>query len=175
MASAFGHSLVALTFTKAGHWKNMPKRLWFFSVLSSILPDFDSLGFRFGVPYTSVFGHRGFTHSMAFAGFWSFGITWLYFRKLSEKSRVFWILFMTTLSHGVLDAMTNGGLGVGFFIPFDNRRYFLPWRPIEVSPIRVSRFFDQAQSILVNEWFYIGLPCLCFLLIWISAQRVLKK
>ncbi len=25
------------------------------------------------------------------------------------------------------------GLGVGFFIPFDNRRYFMPWRPIYAS------------------------------------------
>jgi len=26
--------------------------------------------------------------------------------------------------------MTNGGLGVAYFSPFDNRRYFLPWPPI---------------------------------------------
>ena len=38
-----------------------------------------------------------------------------------------------TASHGLFDAMTNGGLGVAFFAPLDNARYFLPWRPIPVS------------------------------------------
>jgi hypothetical protein len=37
--------------------------------------------------------------------------------------------------------MTDGGLGAAFFAPFDNKRYFLPWRPIQVSPISVHRFF----------------------------------
>ena len=27
-----------------------------------------------------------------------------------------------------------GGLGVAFFSPFSNARYFLPWRPIRVAP-----------------------------------------
>jgi len=38
--------------------------------------------------------------------------------------------------------MTKGGLGVAFFSPFDNSRYFLPWRPIRVSPIAIHRFFS---------------------------------
>ena len=55
-------------------------------------------------------------------------------------------LFMATASHGVLDAMTDGGSGVAFLAPFDDTRYFLPWRPIPVSPIGVSRFFSGAGS-----------------------------
>jgi hypothetical protein len=35
-------------------------------------------------------------------------------------------LFLATAGHGLLDAMTNGGLGLAFFSPFDNHRYFLP-------------------------------------------------
>src|SRR6267378_8050335 len=42
--------------------------------------------------------------------------------------------FLATASHGLLDAMTNGGLGVAFFAPFCDTRYFLPWQPIVVSP-----------------------------------------
>ena len=47
-----------------------------------------------------------------------------------------------TASHGVLDALTNGGPGVAFFAPFDDTRYFFPWRPIPVSPL-VSHFFSE--------------------------------
>jgi hypothetical protein len=50
-------------------------------------------------------------------------------------------VFLATASHGVLDATTNGGLGVAFFSPFDNRRYFLPWRP---SAFRRFRFIDSS-------------------------------
>ena len=33
----------------------------------SLLPDADVAGFSFGIPYSSQFGHRGATHSIAFA------------------------------------------------------------------------------------------------------------
>ncbi|MCI0527086.1 MAG: metal-dependent hydrolase, partial [Nitrospira sp.] len=51
----------------------------------------------------------------------------------------YWII---TASHGVLDAMTDGGLGIAFFAPLDNTRYFLPFRPIPVAPIGLSAFFS---------------------------------
>ena len=61
------------------------------------------------------------------------------------------------------DAMTNGGLGVAFFSPFDNRRYFLPWRPILVSPIAVTRFFSpRGYAILRSELVWIWLPAILF-------------
>ena len=39
--------------------------------------------------------------------------------------------------------MTDGGLGVAFFAPCDEMRYFLPWRPVMVSPIGVVEFFTH--------------------------------
>jgi hypothetical protein len=41
-----------------------------------------------------------------------------------------------TASHGMLDAMTDGGLGVAFFAPFDNARYFFP---METDPRQSHR------------------------------------
>jgi len=72
-------------------------------------------------------------------------------------------LFLAAASHGLLDALTDGGLGVAFFSPFDNRRYFLPWRPIAVSPIGVRRFFT-ASGLLVfeSELVAVWLPALVF-------------
>ena len=43
------------------------------------------------------------------------------------------LLFVAMASHGVLDALTDGGRGVGFLIPFSSERFFFPWRPIPVS------------------------------------------
>jgi inner membrane protein len=68
-------------------------------------------------------------------------------------------LFLVTASHGALDAMTNGGLGGAFFSPFNNARYFLPWRPILVSPISFGRFFSpQTPAILTSEFLWIWIP-----------------
>jgi len=55
--------------------------------------------------------------------------------------------------------MTDGGLGVAFFSPLDNHRYFLPWRPIHVSPIGIERFFtDRGIAVLQSELLWIWLP-----------------
>jgi inner membrane protein len=109
----------------------VPRRLAVAAVALSILPDIDVLAFRLGIPYGSTFGHRGFTHSIAFAAAAS-GLAALAVRG---DRRVFALLFACAASHGLLDAMTNGGRGIAFFSPFSNHRYFLPWRPIRVSPI----------------------------------------
>jgi inner membrane protein len=59
--------------------------------------------------------------------------------------------------------MTNGGLGVAFFSPFDKRPYFLPWRPILVSPISVTRFFSpRGYAILRSELLWIWVPAILF-------------
>jgi inner membrane protein len=39
---------------------------------------------------------------------------------------------VATASHGILDAFTNGGLGVAFFAPFDKTRYFFPVTPMKL-------------------------------------------
>jgi inner membrane protein len=66
---------------------------------------------------------------------------------------------LATASHGLLDAMTNGGLGPASFAPFDNHRYFLPWTPIRVSPIGIGRFFTgRGSAVLRSELLFIWVP-----------------
>jgi len=61
----------------------------------------------------------------------------------------------------VLDALTNGGLGVAFFSPFDTQRYFFPWTPIQVSPIGASRFFStRGIDVLWSEIVWIWGPAI---------------
>ncbi|RMH04061.1 MAG: LPXTG cell wall anchor domain-containing protein [Planctomycetota bacterium] len=68
-------------------------------------------------------------------------------------------LFLCTASHGLLDALTDGGRGVGFLLPFDDRRFFLPWRPVPVSPLSAGAFFTpRGLVVLAGEALWIGLP-----------------
>ena len=85
-----------------------------------MIPDLDVVGFRFGIHYGDFLGHRGFTHSLAFAIFLAGSVLIFAFsRGVSDLSRpALWVyLFLATASHGFLDAMTDGGLGVALFAP----------------------------------------------------------
>lgn len=160
MASAFGHAAAAMGLG-AGLFKRKDKyKLWFWGIFSSIMPDFDVIAFRFGIPYESVWGHRGFTHSILFAIVWGLVIAMIFFKKDQKTFRIAAIyIFICTISHGLLDAMTTGGMGVGFLIPFDESRFFFPWRKIRVSPMSISRFFSEwGVRVLKSEFFYIFIP-----------------
>jgi inner membrane protein len=120
--------------------------------MASILPDVDTLAFRYGVPYGSPYGHRGFTHSIAFA-LASAALLTLVTRR---DRRTFAFLFVCALSHPLLDACTNGGRGVALLWPLSNHRYFAPWRPIVVSPI--GRFDPR---VFASELRWVWLPFAC--------------
>lgn len=124
MASIFGHGVVGFTVAKVIDSKNL-KWLLIAAIFSTILPDFDVIAFKFGIPYEHPLGHRGFTHSILFAILWAL-VLMLAFDK-NNKIIWFLVIFSSTVSHGVFDAMTSGGRGVGFLIPFDNNRFFFPF------------------------------------------------
>jgi inner membrane protein len=64
----FSHAIIPIA-TSLGLGKAVGRRLMAFAAFCAILPDFDSLAFKFGIPYSLQWGHRGFTHSIAFAIF----------------------------------------------------------------------------------------------------------
>ena len=128
-----------------------------------VIPDLDVIGFHYGIAYSHPLGHRGFTHSLTFAalcgGLGVLLVGWGLVLRLRSRIAVFVLCFVATASHGVLDAFTDAGLGVGFFIPFDNSRYFFPWRPIETSPLSIGAFFSaRGVTILANELIWLGPP-----------------
>lgn len=161
MPTPFSHAMVASSLA-AWYRPALPARVWLAGIACSALPDLDVIGFGYGVRYGDFLGHRGFTHSLVFAaGLALLGSALLPRAGLPARSRlsIFFYLFLATASHGVLDAMTNGGLGVAFFAPFDNTRYFLPWRPLRVAPIGVARFFSPwGWAVVKSELLWLWLP-----------------
>ncbi|HEV3469810.1 MAG TPA: metal-dependent hydrolase [Pyrinomonadaceae bacterium] len=138
----------------------MPARFWVLAAACAVLPDADVAAFFFGVPYGATFGHRGFTHSLAFALVVGCAVVVLFFRGERRRGPLAAFFALATASHGLLDALTNGGLGVAFFSPFSNRRYFFPFRPVQVSPIGVESFFSQwGLAVIKSELVWVWLPC----------------
>lgn len=183
MASAFSHALVALALGKVSRRFAFTGPVVLLGMTCSIVPDLDVVGFYFGIQYDDLWGHRGMTHSLLFAGLLSAALTAMWFRQKARTAQVqiFAYLFLCTALHGVLDAMTDGGLGVAFFSPFDTSRYFFAARPIAVSPIGISAFFSEdAFRVLASEVTWIWLPTIAVfsLIRWLeyvrSAQPAVK-
>jgi inner membrane protein len=127
----------------------------------AMLPDIDVLGFPLGIQYGDLFGHRGFTHSLLFGGLVAAMVTLL----LRSKLPVFICLFIATASHGILDAFTDGGLGVAFLSPFDPARFFFSVRPILVSPLSASAFLsERGISVFWSEMVGVWTPSLAVFL-----------
>ena len=98
---------------------------------------------------------------------------WYRGRPATAVAGLFLYFFFCTVSHGVLDAMTDGGLGVAFFSPFDTTRYFFPARPVLVSPIGIGEFFSEyGVRVLASEAVWIGLPSLVLFLLLRGIQRL---
>jgi inner membrane protein len=174
MATVFTHAAAALALGTAFRRPGRPPAFWVAGAACAVIPDLDVIGLRFGIPWGHVLGHRGFTHSILFAALLATLVLALVFRGSDWDGRraVVWVyLFVATASHGVLDAMTDGGSGVAFLAPFDAARYFLPWRPIPVSPIGSRFFTERGVAVLEAELLIVWLPAAVFAIACGSARR----
>ncbi len=117
----------------------------------SFLPDFDVIAHAFGVRYSDQLGHRGWTHSLAFAALLAAlagGVAaW---RKYPVVKTAGWTLVVVA-SHALLDMLTDGGLGCALFWPFTPERYFFGWTPIPVSPMGLGLFSTYGLRVIVTE------------------------
>lgn len=168
MPTILSHALVPLSLGIGLGQERIPRNLLLTGVFASMLPDLDVLGFKLGVSYGAELGHRGASHSLFFALIVGFlvSLAWRTFQR--ER----WICFSFTsfacASHGLLDTLTNGGLGAALFWPFSPVRVFAPVRVIQVSPIGSHFFSERALPVLASEFIWIALPALacCLLLSW---------
>jgi len=174
MATVLTHAAVALALGTAFRRPRPPLRYWVVGAACAMAPDVDVIGLSFGVPWGHVLGHRGVTHSLPFAAVLALVVAATAFPGPAwngARARVWLFLFVATASHGVLDAMTDGGSGVAFFAPFDDARYFLPWRFIPVSPIGRRFFSERGLGVLEGELLRVWLPAAVFAAICVWARR----
>ena len=138
MPSVFSHAAAAAAVSVALAPKDTHGRFWPIAITAAVLPDADSVLFYFRIPYSYVLGHRGFFHSPFLGLFVSFGLMLLFLRDIAPFSSRWWIYFillwLVWASHGLLDALTNGGHGVAFFLPFlrsgfSSLGHRFQWRP----------------------------------------------
>ncbi|GAB3348681.1 metal-dependent hydrolase [Lysobacter tyrosinilyticus] len=160
MPTVLTHAIVPLALGAALGKRTIPRRLLIAGAMAAMLPDFDVVAFKFGIAYADDFGHRGASHSLLFAVcvglLGAFGAGALQCKRTLAGC---W-LFACTASHPLLDALTNGGLGVALMWPWSDARLFAPWRPIAVSPIGAGFFSGRGIAVLASEFCWVWLPTL---------------
>jgi inner membrane protein len=138
-------------------------------VALSFLPDLDVIAFRLGVPYGAPFGHRGASHSLAVAAFAGLVAALMATLAKREALRLGLLVTLVMASHGLLDALTDGGMGIGLLWPVDDTRYFAPWRPLPVAPIGRAFLSPRGLGVAAVEllWF---VPLIAWTL-WRRSRR----
>jgi inner membrane protein len=178
MPTIFSHAVFASVVGKAFVKKSVSFWFWLLIALCAIIPDADVAGLAFGIKFGSLFGHRGFTHSIMFALLFGCIIAFFADRLLQtgiSLIKLFVYFSLATFSHPLLDMLTNGGSGVALFAPFSNERYFFPWRPVEVSPIGMGFFSDRGLDVILSEIIWIWLPAITVLITTTIIRKLRKK
>jgi len=186
MPTIMTHAAVTWMLGKGLRWRR-PARVAVISALCGVIPDLDAIGHQLGVPYLHHWGHRGLSHSLAFA--FAFGVALslccvpplsvgrslqLWWRRLGWS--LYFGLLMST--HGLLDMLTTGGHGVALFAPYQHDRLFFPrlYRVVKVSPMgRSALSWERLEPVLLSELYWIISPCLAVLMAlallhWIRAR-----
>lgn len=174
MPTLFTHAAVAVAAGNLAPRRPLPFYFWVVSVYCSILPDADVLAFAFGIPYGHMLGHRGLSHSFAGAAAIGALAAWRMKGRMDWGFRRLWLYFsLVTATHGLLDALTDGGMGIAFFAPFSNARFFFPWTPVTVSPIGAYHFFTQrGLAVMASEVKWLWFPTAAALLAVTAFRRL---
>jgi inner membrane protein len=173
MPTILTHPAVPLAIGLGLGSKIIPRPLLVAGVVASMLPDLDVVAYKFGIPYSSVYSHRGFTHSIEVALAIAI-VGALAARHLKATATTsFLFIFAAALSHGLLDSFTNGGSPIAFLWPFSDERFFAPWRFIEVSPIGIGPLFSaRGVRVLLSELLWVWMPAVILgFLLSIASMR----
>jgi inner membrane protein len=141
--ASIGHVAVGLCAARA---RSSRWREWIGWPAVALVADLDIIGFRLGVPFAGQLGHRGASHSIVTAILLAVALG-----LIARRAQVGLVAFVVALSHPLLDALTDGGNGVALFWPLSTVRFFLPWRPIPVSPIGVRLLSARGVHVMLVE------------------------
>ena len=122
----------------------------------AMLPDADVLLVMLGTDDRGAVGHRGASHSLFFAAVVG-ALIGLVARRFGARGlRTALLAAIAVASHGLLDAIGEGGRGIPLLWPFSDERFFSPWRVLPDAP-RGLKFLSW------NGVFNITFEFICFL------------
>jgi inner membrane protein len=139
----------------------------------AVLPDLDVFVVACGLPDEGAGGHRGASHSLVLA----LGLGLL--AALAAR-RFGWPIIRTAVaatlavaSHGVLDAIGEGGRGIPLLWPLSDARFMSPWRLLPDAPRGLKMLSRPGLFDLAVE-FVIFFPLTAFAL-WPACAALRRR
>lgn len=167
MPSSLSHAMIAVAAGAALAPRAHLRSFLMAAAGCAIIPDVDAIGrvLPFGDGDIELLGgHRGFTHSLAFAGL--AGLTVAAATAASRawdgyRVRLVVLIAVATAAHGALDALTSIGAvttPVQFFSPFSSRGFTSTWHLIHGPFGELFLCVLPFGSIAYIVWHVRGLP-----------------
>jgi inner membrane protein len=114
-------------------------------------PDLDVVAFDLGIAYHAPWGHRGAVHSPAFAALCGLALGLAARVAGVGAIRAGVVAGLVMMSHGLLDTLTDGGLGIALGWPLSDQRFFAPVRALPVAPIGIGMVSSRGLQVLATE------------------------
>src|SRR5262245_18312373 len=103
MCSVLTHPAVTIALSSVFPREDLSSSVLHFGAACSGIADLDVIGFKFGIRPPHMLGHRGLTHSIAFAAVLGAVLTYAFFRhNHPHPCVIFLFLFVSTLSHALV-------------------------------------------------------------------------
>ena len=157
MTTLYTHAVAGLGIAALAAPRRMAWPYWCLAAALPVLPDLDAFSLTSS---NSVWGHRGFTHSLAFAlaaGLLAAALTGWYLR--TGFGRLALVFFLVTASHALLDMATRGGSGVALWWPLSDERVgSQSWGFIPLADIAMDWPDPRKSRALQAELLYVWLP-----------------
>ncbi len=176
MPTVFSHIVFPVAAAVALGRARVPTSMLLAGMLATVVPDFDGIAFKLGIPYGGMWGHRGYTHTLGFALVMGlFGLLLARRWQLPKWKAYLWIA-LCTFSHPVADTLTNGGIAIPLYWPIIETRFFSPWTLVEVSPIAPQRFFTERGAVVIwSEIKVLWMPLMAVAMACFGWRHILEK
>jgi inner membrane protein len=142
-----------------------------FAALSA-LPDMDVFVVALGASDAGAGGHRGASHSLFVAAVIGVLVALYARRHAWPVVRTAVAATLAVASHGLLDAIGEGGRGIPLFWPFSDARFMSPWRVLPDAP-RGLQLLSRHGLLEVCIELLVFLPMTAFAL-WPSRPTLLR-
>jgi len=169
VASPWAHAIAGAAVGAFYQTPRHRRRVITLAALCAVAPDLDLVGWAMGISPFALLGHRGLTHSIAFALLLGgmAAVTLLPDAARRQRAAAAAALILAAVTHGILDALTTySPTGPAFWSPFSNHRYRFPSLPLTGAGGLHTDFGREAL--------YVCLPALALILLieWWRQPRM---
>jgi inner membrane protein len=170
MPTVYTHAMVGVSLAYIGLGRRKGWVYWLSAALLPVIPDLDTLSVTSN---NSIWGHRGFTHSLAFAVGLGLAATMLagwYLRLGFWRSAA--LFSAIAASHALLDLFTTAGNGIALWWPMSDARAG-PLGPIPVADLGFDWPNPMRSPAIRKELLWVWLPLAAAVFVIMLWRRAL--